>query len=91
VEAIKDSANCPKRYVRGKNFVPNRAIQHLPHGMRMFHDWYLRATDANVISTRFPENTFGGVAGTIAFDFDGVQRMFWLGYLETNLIRVWCL
>ena len=93
VEAIKETPDCPKRYQRGKNFLPNRTLQLCPRGMKMFHDWYLRAlsTDVNVITARFPENTFGGPVGTIAFDFDDVQTMFRLGYMETNLIRVWCL
>jgi hypothetical protein len=42
VESMKWSKDCPKKYERGKNFLPNQVIQQLPHNMRRFHDWYLR-------------------------------------------------
>lgn len=38
IECIKWSKDCPKNYERGNSFLPNRAIQYLPLGMRRFHD-----------------------------------------------------
>ena len=71
---ISNKPEHPLKYQRGKNFLPNRALQLCPRGMKMFHDWYLRAlsTDINIISARFPDNTFGGPLGTIPFDFDDI-------------------
>jgi hypothetical protein len=93
VDATKWSDDCPKIYERGKPFLPNRDIQRLPLGMKRFHDWYLRVllTTINIIHARFPPNTFGGPKGEIVFDFNDMQTAFHLGYLETNLIRTWCL
>lgn len=90
---ISDKPEHPLKYKRGKNFLPNRALQLCPRGMKMFHNWYLRAlsTDINIISARFPENAFGGPLGTIPFDFDDVQTIFRLGWMESNLVCVWCL
>lgn len=42
VEAITWSKDCPKKYKRGKPFLPNRVIRLLSLHMRRFHDWYLR-------------------------------------------------
>ena len=42
VDTIKWSKDYLEKYERGKLFLPNRVIQRLPHGMRRFHDWYLR-------------------------------------------------
>ncbi|KAL6871560.1 hypothetical protein ACP4OV_014389 [Aristida adscensionis] len=89
VEGIKDTAECPRKYTRGKSFLPNRVLEKLPRGMRMFHDWYLRAcaTDVNLITARFLEGALGGLAGTVAFDFDDMHTMYRLGYIEMNLIQ----
>jgi hypothetical protein len=38
VESIKWSKDCPEKYERGKNFLPNRVIWQLPLHMRRFHD-----------------------------------------------------
>jgi hypothetical protein len=38
VESIKWSKDCPEKYERGKNFLPNRVIRQLPLHMRRFHD-----------------------------------------------------
>ena len=38
IEGIPNTHECPRRYVRGKPFIPNLILERLPHGMRMFHD-----------------------------------------------------
>jgi hypothetical protein len=43
VHNLKWSNDCPDKYKKGKNFLPNRVLQCLPRGMRKFHDWYLHA------------------------------------------------
>jgi hypothetical protein len=90
VDAIKWSNDCLKTYERGKPFLPN---QHLPLGMRRFHDWHLRVipTTIDLIQAWFPTSTFGGPIGKIIFDFNDVQTCFHLGAMESNLIRTWCL
>lgn len=37
VEATKWTKECTDIYKRGKHFLPNRALQLCPHGMRIFH------------------------------------------------------
>jgi hypothetical protein len=93
VESIKWSKDCPKKYERGKYFLPNRVIRQLPHHMRRFHYWYLRVipTKLTIIQAIVPTGTFGAPEGTIAFDFDDIQTCFHLGSMEMNLIRMWCL
>jgi hypothetical protein len=93
VEDIKWTNDCPKKYVRGKKFLPNRIMQCMPIGMRKFHDWYLRAqsTGLNDIKAAFSEYTFGGAAGKILFDFQDMQECFHLGMMEMGLVRLWCL
>ena len=72
VEDNKWTEDCPKKYERGKRFLPNQIMQHMPIGMRKFHDWYLRAhlMRLNEIKAVFPEGTFGGAAGDLMFDFE---------------------
>lgn len=93
VEGIKWSKDCPKTYERGKSFLPNRVIQHMPLGMRKFHDWYLRVvpTKLDIIQAWYPVGTFGSPFGTIVFDFNDVHTCFHLGAMEMNLVRTWCL
>jgi hypothetical protein len=65
----------------------------MPIGMRKFHDWYLRAQSMglNDIKATFSEDTFGGTAGKILFDFQDMQECFHLGMMEMGLVRLWCL
>ena len=93
VDAIKWSKDCPKTYERGKPFLPNWDIQRLPHGMRRFHDWYLRVllTSIDLVQACFPTSTFESPARKIIFDFNDMQTCFHLGAMEMNLIRTWCL
>jgi len=93
VDAIEWSKDCPKKYERGKPFLPNRDIQRLPLGMRRFHDWYLRVlpTSIDIIQACVPTGTFGSPAGKIVFDFNDMHTCFHLGEMEMNLIRTWCL
>jgi hypothetical protein len=93
VDAIKDTPDCPKSYVRGKHFLPIRSLPHFPKGMQIFHERYLHAckTDVNCIQARYPEYSFGSASGILVFDFEDIHLMFRLGYLETNLIRLWAL
>jgi hypothetical protein len=93
VDAIKWSKDCPKTYERGKPFLPNWDIQHLPLGMKRFHDWYFHVlpTSIDLIQACFPASTFGSPAGKIIFDFNDMQTCFHLGAMKTNLIRTWCL
>ena len=90
---VLSQKDCPKTYERGKPFLPNRDIRRLSLGMKRFHDWYLRAlqTKIQIIQARFSANTFGGLEGVIAFDFNDVKTMFHLGEMETNLIKTWFL
>ena len=91
VDTIKWSKDYPEKYERGKLFLPNRVIQRLPHGMRRFHDWYLRVLPTSIDKACFPTGTFGSPAGKIVFDFNDMQTCFHLGAMEMNLIRMWCL
>ena len=61
VDVIKWSKDCPEKYERSKNFLPNRIIQCMPLGMRKFHDWYLRAqiTELEILQAWIPVGTFG--------------------------------
>jgi hypothetical protein len=65
VDDINWTEDCPKKYKRGKCFLPNRVMQVMPLGMRKFHDWYWHAssTRLNDIKACWPEGTFGGLAG----------------------------
>ena len=87
VDNLKWSNDCPNKYEKGKNFLPNRVIPCLPRGMRKFHDWYLRAqiTELEILQAWIPADTFG------AIEFKDIQACFHLGRMEMNLIRMWCL
>jgi hypothetical protein len=66
----------------------------MPIGMKMFHDWYLRARwypALSQIKAVFPKGTFGGADGDLMFHFADMQKCFHLGMMELNLVRVWCL
>jgi hypothetical protein len=94
VETIKWSKDCPKEYVKGKRFLPNRVLCKMPYGMRRFHDWYylhVSRTELNVLEAVIPARTFGGPASGIAFDFSDIQSCFHLSSMSMNLIRTWCL
>jgi hypothetical protein len=93
VDEINWTKDVPKKYERRKHFLPNRVIARMPLGTRKFHDWYLRAqlTHLNEIKVVFPEGTFGGAARTIMFDFEDMQECFHLGWMELNIVCVWCL
>jgi len=93
VDTIKWSKDYLEKYERGKLFLPNRVIQRLPHGMRRFHDWYLRVvpTKLEIIQAYVPAGTFGSPSGLIVFDFNDVQTCFHLGKMEMNLIRTYAL
>lgn len=94
VETIKWSKDCPKEYVKGKRFLPNRILCKMPYGMRRFHDWYylhVSRTELNVLEAVIPARTFGGPASGIAFDFSDIQSCFHLSSMSMNLIRTWCL
>ncbi|XP_066314476.1 uncharacterized protein, partial [Miscanthus floridulus] len=93
VDNLKWSNDCPDKYEKGKNFLPNRVIQCLPRGMRKFHDWYLRAqiTELEILQAWIPAGTFGAPGGQIAVEFKDIQACFHLGRMEMNLIRMWCL
>jgi hypothetical protein len=94
VEKIKWSNDCPKEYVRGKRFLPNRVLCKLPLGMRRFHDWYylhVTRTELELVEAVVPSRTFGGPTSRIAFDFSDIQVCFHLGSMSMNLIRTWCL
>jgi len=94
VETIKWSKDCPKEYVRGKSFLPNRILCNMPYGMRRFHDWYylhVTRTKLNVLEGVILAHIFGGPALGIAFDFSDIQSCFHLSSMSVNLIRTWCL
>ncbi|XP_066392050.1 uncharacterized protein [Miscanthus floridulus] len=93
VDNLKWSDDCPDKYEKGKNFLPNRVLQCLPRGMRKFHDWYLRAqiTELEILQAWIPAGTFGALGGQIAVEFKDIQVCFHLGRMEMNLIRIWCL
>jgi hypothetical protein len=38
MEGIPNTPECPRMYVMGKPFVPDRILERLPCRMRMFHD-----------------------------------------------------
>jgi len=93
VDNLKWSNDCPDKYEKGKNFLPNRVIQCLPRGMRKFHDWYLRAqiTELEILQAWIPAGTFGAPGGQIAVEFKDIQACFHLERMEMNLIHMWCL